>query len=182
MVDKSDSEVSQVSIYLLPKYPLQYLIRFSCRLFRFKMSNFTLNRGEISDGFAARCKDIFGGLLPPPPQPQVTEQNVSNPTTTTSTIKRDSPKRSQPCSDRSTTSKFRGCESIFRENDSEGFAVPCSPHHHQQVQASSSRRTSSTQQPRQRKYTKYSLADVDISDKSNSRAAFDFLREQVQIL
>merc|ERR1712110_312544 len=82
------------------------------------------------------------------------------------------------------TEEFKNCESIFRTPNESGWPPTRSrhdrkrPHHGNRNQHGSRRTPDHVVNPN--KYKKYDLSDVSkdqLSDRSNSRAAFDFLRQ-----
>merc|ERR1711997_828420 len=87
-------------------------------------------------------------------------------------------------SDKKRTEEFKNCESIFRTPNESGWPPTRSrhdrkrPHHGNRNQRGSRRTPDHVVNPN--KYKKYDLSDVSkdqLSDRSNSRAAFDFLRQ-----
>ncbi len=136
------------------------------------MSEFSLKVDPSkADGFASRCKDIFAGLNEVTPK---ASQEVDTKKTSQEVCR--SPKSGS-------TSEFRGRESIFRVKDSDGFSVPRRPDLQRYQPGRGNNFRGGVRTPdhvrNPRKYTKYTLADVDdISDRSNARAAFEFLRQQ----
>merc|ERR1712110_1281148 len=82
------------------------------------------------------------------------------------------------------TEEFKNCESIFRTPNESGWPPTRSrhdrkrPHHGNRNQRGPRRTPDHVVNPN--KYKKYDLSDVSkdqLSDRSNSRAAFDFLRQ-----
>jgi len=139
------------------------------------MSGFSLKSTDSAE-FAARCSNVFASLDSHAPKSKPEPDREPN---------RENRSRSERES--SQTSDYRGRESIFRVKDSDGFSVPRRPDmpRFQRGGRGAGHRPPSRipdHANNPRRYTKYSLADVEeLSDRGNARAAFDFLRERAQI-
>ena len=140
---------------------------------------------DSNEGFSNRSKDIFAGIdnLAAKSKQKDKSEEKSDSITTDSNATTTADK---------VTQDFKGRESIFRSPNESGWPPKSSKYHprgRNEGRGHSGRRPPP---PRRRgpktpdhminpsKYTKYSLSDVSkdqMSDKSNTRAAFDFLRE-----
>lgn len=141
-------------------------------------SGFSLKSGDSSSDFKSRCKDVFAALdsHAPKSRPEPEARAPSGRDDRSPRVEREP----------STTSDYRGRESIFRVKDSDGFSIPRRPDLPRFQRGGRgaghripSRAPDHVSNPR--KYIKYSLADVEeLSDRGNARAAFDFLRQRAQ--
>jgi hypothetical protein len=143
---------------------------------------FKLDSSTTSDGgFASRAKDIFGSLDTIAKKNPISEKE-----------KNEEPKKDNTIDQSDSSSKkikladeFKGRESIFRSPNEIGWPPSRSDERRPRRDDRRGRSDTRRRPPRvpdhvvhPKKYTKYSLSDVSrdqMSDKSNTRAAFDFL-------
>lgn len=149
------------------------------------MSDKDFKLKSSSEGFDTRTKDIFANIdsLASNSKKQQNSEEQKQPR---KRITAPSPPPEDNCrdSDKKRTEEFKNCESIFRTPNESGWPPTRSrhdrkrPHHGNRNQRGSRRTPDHVVNPN--KYKKYDLSDVSkdqLSDRSNSRAAFDFLRQ-----
>lgn len=149
------------------------------------MSDKDFKLKSSSEGFDTRTKDIFANIdsLASTSKKQQNSEEQKQPR---KRITAPSPPPEDNCrdSDKKRTEEFKNCESIFRTPNESGWPPTRSrhdrkrPHHGNRNQRGSRRTADHVVNPN--KYKKYDLSDVSkdqLSDRSNSRAAFDFLRQ-----
>jgi len=149
------------------------------------MSDKDFKLKSSSEGFDTRTKDIFANIdsLASTSKKQQNSEEQKQPR---KRITAPSPPPEDNCrdSDKKRTEEFKNCESIFRTPNESGWPPTRSrhdrkrPHHGNRNQRGSRRTPDHVVNPN--KYKKYDLSDVSkdqLSDRSNSRAAFDFLRQ-----
>lgn len=131
--------------------------------------------------FDSRSKDIFASI-----DKDLAQAKRQSPI---KDIEKNSPHEHEATDEdkKKTTEDFKGRESIFRSPKDSGWSDSRSRKHHQRDH--SSRHKPYRSRPNHKvpdhvvnpkKYTKYTLSDVSrdqMSDRSNTRAAFDFLKE-----
>ena len=136
---------------------------------------------DSNEGFSNRSKDIFAGI-----------DDLASKTRKKDNCKEDSGSIVDKANDNATEDKqkatqdFKGRESIFRSPNETGWPPASKSNKYRRDRSERKnhhyRRGHKTPDhvANPDKYTKYSLSDVSkdqISDRSNTRAAFDFLRE-----
>merc|ERR1712004_140574 len=164
-------------------WPGLYFTRAFILLKMFKLTS------DSDEGFSNRSKDIFAGI---DDLAKTKKDNWKEDSTTGIVDNANATEDKQKA-----TLDFKGRESIFRSPNETGWPPPKSNKYHRrdrnEERGHSGRRRNHSPPNRRRrghktpdhvanpdKYTKYSLSDVSrdqISDRSNTRAAFDFLRE-----
>jgi len=133
-----------------------------------------------SEGFDSRTKDIFANIdslasaASSKQEQQKSEEKEPR-------KNRDFDSRDSEVRNRKRTEEFKGQESIFRSPNESGWPPARSRHDRKRPHGNprGPRRTPD-HVVNPNKYTKYDLSDVSkdqLSDRSNSRAAFDFLRQ-----
>jgi len=140
------------------------------------MSDKDFKLKSSSEGFDSRSKDIFANI---------------DSLASASNNKQEKSKEKQPrnrdrsrdeVNNRHKTEEFKGRESIFRSPNESGWPPARSRHDRKRQYHGNSRgpRRTPDHIVNPNKYTKYDLSDVSkdqLSDRSNTRAAFDFLRQ-----
>jgi len=146
------------------------------------MSDKDFKLKSSSEEFDSRKKDIFANIdslasksasKQPEKQEKSEERQPRN--------NRDSDSRDSEVRNKNRTEDFKGRESIFRSPNESGWPPARSRHDRKRPHGNprGPKRTPD-HEVNPNKYTKYDLSDVskdDLSDRSNSRAAFDFLRQ-----
>jgi len=148
------------------------------------MSDKDFKLKSSSEGFDTRTKDIFANidsLASTSKKQQNSEEKEKQPR---KRITAPSPPPEDNCrdSDKKITEEFKDCESIFRTPNESGWPPARSRHDRKRPHHGNQRgpRRTPDHVVNPNKYKKYDLSDVSkdqLSDRSNSRAAFDFLRQ-----
>lgn len=136
---------------------------------------------STSDGFQSRSKDIFANL----DSIADTKSKIKRNDNDDHDEKRKHRSRSPPSRDEKRYSKeFKGRESIFRTPNESGWPPSRSDDRRPRSSHNRHRRGGPSKVPdhviNPKKYTKYDLSDVSkeqMTDRSNTRAAFDFLNQ-----
>jgi len=147
------------------------------------MSDKDFKLKSSSEGFDTRTKDIFANIdsLASTSKKQQNSEEQKQPR---KRITAPSPPPEDNCrdSDKKRTEEFKNCESIFRTPNESGWPPARSRHDRKRPHHGNQRgpRRTPDHVVNPNKYKKYDLSDVSkdqLSDRSNSRAAFDFLRQ-----
>jgi len=150
------------------------------------MSDKDFKLKSSSEGFDTRTKDIFANidsLASTSKKQQNSDSEQKQPRkriTAPSPPPEDNSSRSSDQKKR--TEEFKNCESIFRTPNESGWPPARSRHDRKRPHHGNHRgpRRTPDHVVNPNKYKKYDLSDVSkdqLSDRSNSRAAFDFLRQ-----
>merc|ERR1712004_227998 len=161
-------------------WPGLYFTRAFILLKMFKLTS------DSDEGFSNRSKDIFAGI---DDLAKTKKDNCKEDSSTTGIVDNANATEDK----QKATLDFKGRESIFRSPNETGWLPPKSNKYRRRDRNEERGHSGRRNHPPRRghhktpdhvanpnKYTKYSLSDVSkdqISGRSNTRAAFDFLRE-----